>query len=261
MGSSKSKCNCNCNCWHTFVKDRLNPASFPSRIEGALRQAFAFFLSGLLMIFYGTQYFSIGIITMCLTQPVFGMTTFAARIGWRGSIVIPILSTVMFYVPLLSTNYWYFVLIYIFIVSLFINITMFTNDTERKISLLLLTSTTISICYGSGGVESVWIGWLIIPFSIIICLFCDLFPYPVFGYQKLIHIEKLGRYLLGNWIKDILPFFECKTATESRIQSLKTQKYRKQSTGIYNGLQQLLYISQHFEALSDQNEIINQKKK
>ena len=151
-----------------FAKNRLDPHSFSARLEWCGRQSLSFLLSGLFALYFEEFVaipFLLPILVLVVSNSTFGETMKVSRALYRGSILVCLLSTGFYYVPYINQQHWYLTLLYFFIVSLFLTVTLHQDAAAIKLSLCYHVIFALALAYKEElnyPVSEIWKSWLLV---------------------------------------------------------------------------------------------------
>ena len=182
---------------------------------------------------------------------------------YKGTILIALISTIFYFIPIINNKYWYLTLIYFFIITLFLTVSLHFNAGERRLALAYHVIYTMNINYkieNNYHISDIWFSWLLVPMAIILSSIAVLIPFPIFSYQQLLFIEEKSINTIQAWLQEMIKFLQCKDKIHSKIQLTKLSKYPNQSYNHKNHLYLIYPDAKNFELLNEKNEIINKQR-
>ena len=188
---------------------------------------------------------------------------------YRGVTCIAIISTIAFYIPILTPDLWWCVLIYYFIVSMILSVSLAPHHGALMLSLALNAVYTnlvveFQIFPGTRTEQMllIWKTWSIAVMSCCLATIGVLVPMPVFAYQQLLFAEHNAIRTLRQWLRDLMEYLYHSKENEivSRIQWAKLQKYVDDAKRSRMSITKTIHIASKFEMLHKNNLMIDPKR-
>ena len=256
-------------CCSSFLENRLNPDSFHGRIEWSLRAALSFFISALCGYYFEDYIavpFLLPVLVLVATRSNFGETMHVIQSTYKGTTLICILSTISYFIPVLDDKYWWCTLIYFFIISMLLSVSLSHDSGARKIALAFHAIFTFQIAYNEddspSNVSFIWEAWLMVPMTLVLASIGVLLPVPIFAYQQLLFAEDNAVRMLRQWLHDMMEYLyhsrEDKTA--SKIQWSKLQKYVDEGRRSRHSINAAHSVSMSHEMVHEDNLMIDSQR-